>query len=396
MKARISMLVWNDFLNDARVLKEAETLQSEGYQVCVHALHTEGKTAKNEVLEKGISVKRESKSLTMFDSFAISSSKLGIFVRVIARSFTHVKHCIALVTNKPDVIHAHDINVLPTAWLASRICNVPLVYDAHEISTSREGYQSFRKVVGWIEKKLMPKAVATITTTDTRAKFFARAYSIKRPIVLQNRPRILVNKRQDNFDNKRLRNELGLTNLEWPIILYQGGLQQGRGLHKLVKCAELVPEAYFVFIGGGRLTHELTNLTHELGLTERVKFIPTVPLSDLPEYTACADIGVQPIENTCLNHYSTDSNKLFEYILAEIPVVATDFPEIRKIVNGYNIGEIVPDKNVEQLALTLNNLVNNCDLRNIYKKNAVLIANSVSWEEQEYKLVRIYEKILGH
>ncbi|CDT77940.1 Glycosyl transferase group 1 [Vibrio coralliirubri] len=393
MKTKISMLVWNEFLNDARVLKEAQTLQAAGYQVCVHALHSEGKTKKNEVLDQGIIVKRQARSFTFLDKASNASSRIGVVLRVFSRVLTHVNHCISIVRNKPSVVHAHDVNVLPTAWLAAKICRVPLVYDAHEISTSREGYSSFRNIVARVEKMLMPSAAATITTTETRAKFFARAYGIERPIVLQNRPRILISK--EGFNKNRLRNELDLNNFEWPIILYQGGLQQGRGLHKLIQSVELVPDSYFVFIGGGRLTKELTVLSENLGLTERVKFVPTVSLSDLPEYTASADIGVQPIDNTCLNHYSTDSNKLFEYILSEIPVVATDFPEIRKIVNGYEVGETVPDKDVEELANKLNKLVKNSELRSFYKKNTILAADKVSWEEQEYKLVHIYDEVLG-
>jgi len=198
-----------------------------------------------------------------------------------------------------------------------------------------------------------------------------------------------------SFNRNRLREELALGNSEWPIIVYQGGLQQGRGLPKLVKSAELVPNAYFIFIGGGRQTAELMQLTEQLKLTERVKFIPTVALAELPEYTASADIGVQPIENTCLNHFSTDSNKLFEYVLAGIPVVATDFPEIRKVVNKYKVGEVVKPDCVKSLADVLNKLVNDPKLRELYKVNAIKAAPQLCWQEQEHKLVDIYQQVFN-
>ena len=267
-----------------------------------------------------------------------------------------------------------------------------MIYDAHEISTSREGYQSFRKVVGWIEKKIMPKAAGTITTTNMRAKFFARAYGIERPIVLQNRP-LLPPINDSKAPSNRLRKELCLENDDWPIIVYQGGLQQGRGLAKLIRSALLVKGAYFVFIGSGRQEIELMLLTKQLELTKRVHFIPTVALSELPEYTTSADIGVQPIENTCLNHFSTDSNKLFEYVLAGIAVVATDFPEIRRVIKQYEVGEVIVANDIDALVMTLNNLVNRPELLNKYKENAIRSAPNLCWEEQEHKLVELYQQM---
>lgn len=406
------MIVWNEFLNDARVLKEAETLQNNDLQVSVFALHTRGKTQKRETLVSGVNVYRIARSpfggLITMKNYALQKAKQNLqlptkpnplttyrqVLRLIARLTTHAGLCYQMVKYKPDAIHAHDVNVLFTAWLAAKICRVPLIYDAHEISTSREGYQSFRNVVGWIEKKLMPKAVATITTTDMRAKFFARAYGIERPIVLQNRP-CLAPIKISKAPYNRLRTELCLEHDDWPIIVYQGGLQQGRGLPKLVKSALLVKSAYFVFIGGGRQTSELMQLVEQLKLTERVHFIPTVALAKLPEYTASADIGVQPIENTCLNHFSTDSNKLFEYLLAGIPVVATDFPEIRKVIRKYKVGELVPTNNINALAKTLNKLISRPELCNQYKENAIKSASNLCWEEQEHKLVELYQQVFN-
>src|SRR5699024_247175 len=202
------------------------------------------------------------------------NSRLALFWQAITRSGALLQMCWASVAARPAIIHAHDVNMLPTAWLAAKLARVPLIYDAHEISTDREGYQAFRGLVGWLEKTLMRKAAGTITTTDARAKFFARAYGTSRPLVLQNRPRLMKIE-----NSNRIRDELKLSE-PWPIVLYQGGLQPGRGLPRLIEAAASVPNAYFVFIGGGRQAHELHELTERLGLGERVHFIPTVALSE--------------------------------------------------------------------------------------------------------------------
>jgi glycosyltransferase involved in cell wall biosynthesis len=280
---------------------------------------------------------------------------------------------------------------LPTAWIAARLTRARLVYDAHEISTSREGYQAIRPLIGWIEKQLMPRADATITTTDLRAKFFARAYHIPRPLVLQNWPRLA-----EPRPSTRIREELRLEK-DWPIVLYQGGLQQGRGLEHLVLAAREVPEAYFVFIGAGRLEGRLRELVAERNLGNRVQFVPTVPLEQLASYTASADIGIQPLENSCFNHFTTDSNKLFEYAMAGLPVVASDLPEIGRIVRKYDLGLLVKPGEQRSLVDALNRLVSDASLRRHYARQARAASAELNWETQEDELVALYERVLaGH
>jgi len=417
MSIKVSMIVWNEFLNDARVLKEAETLTAAGYDVIVHALKLQPSTTKQVTLDSGIEIQRVShtffsgKLKRFFVSFGKSTtSNSGVdknpgsqprhsravkqvsFLRRVyllsTRMFTHLRLAAAMIRANPDVVHSHDVNTLPTAWLVKVFTRARLVYDAHEISTDREGYASFRNFVARVEKFITPKAALTMTTTDTRAKFFARAYGIKRPLVLQNRPRYSV----PQISN-RIREELAITD-ELPIVLYQGGIQQGRGLRRIVDAAKLVTDAHFVFIGGGRLEQPLKDKVNALGLGHKVHFIPTVALAELPSYTSSADIGVQAIENTCLNHFSTDSNKLFEYLIAGLPIVATNMPEIRKIVQQYEFGHIVTEGNTEELAQAVQSLVNNVAEREEFAKNARKAAKVLNWDAQEKAFVDAYKEVI--
>jgi len=380
----IVMMVWNEFLNDARVLKEANTLQGNGYQVIVSALKVQYETSVEEQFQTGVVVKRvngkKPKSNKNKESLITTLWKVMTQVRAMLLMIIQV------IKLKPAVIHAHDFEVLPAAWLVSKFTKAKIVYDAHEISTCREGFRSLRKLIGYIEKKLMPKAAATITTTEMRAKYFVRAYGVPRPKVLQNRPTYY-----ELEPSARLRDELSLKE-PWPIVVYQGGLQSGRGLERLVKAAQYVNDVYFVLIGSGRLESHLHELAKQFKVTRQVKFIPVVPLSELPEYTASADIGVQPILNTCLNHYTTDSNKLFEYVLAGIPVIATDFPEIKNIVNKYELGLLV-DQSLESLVSAIKRLLDNSELREKFKANTLKERRVLSWESQESALLEIYKVI---
>lgn len=399
--ARVAMIVWNDVRSDARVLKEAETLQTAGHAVTIFAIHTPGKTLKREILPSHVRVVRVRRGfgwninrLALPDKRSRAGAppsavrRAAQLLYLLPRILTHVVILARMVGSRPDVIHSHDVNTLPTAWLASKLARAPLVYDAHEISTDREGYGNFRSAVTWVEKQLMPRAAAAITTTDARAKFFARAYGIQRPVVLQNRPRFSAEKYND-----RIRRELALTE-PWPIVLYQGTLQRGRGLERLIEAAARTVGTYFVFIGDGPLAGDLKQQAKRAELSERVHFIPTVSLGDLPSYTASADIGVQPIENTCLNHFTTDSNKLFEYVMGGLAVVASGMPEIRKIVADHDLGITVAPDDTEALTGAIQTLVRNEKLRGHYSKKARVAASTLNWEGQEHGLVDLYAYLL--
>jgi glycosyltransferase involved in cell wall biosynthesis len=390
----VSMFVWNPFTNDARVLKEAQTLQAAGYSVTVFALQQAGVPV-TETLPEGITVvrRRNNPFARQVDTAERPRGrvrrfgKLKLLGMILSRLVSHAGFAIAIAGSRADVVHAHDVNTLPTAWLAARLSGAKLVYDAHEISTSREGYDGIRGFIAWIERTFMTRADATITTTEARAKFFARSYDVDRPLVLQNRPRWAPSSR-----SSLLRDRLGLKE-PWPIVLYQGGLQQGRGLERLVDTSAAIEGAYYVFVGGGRIEEELRARAAALPSRDRVFFIPTVSLAELPRVTESADIGVQPLENTCFNHFSTDSNKLFEYVAAGLPVVATDLPEVRRVVAGYDLGLLVRSGDTDGLARAIRRLVEDNAARETFRRKAMIAAATLTWEAQEASLVELYRRL---
>lgn len=410
----VSMIVWNDMRNDARVRREAKTLGEMGCRVVVFALHTPGVTQKNETISENVTIKRvlrspfwhlKRKSTSSDANKAQKESghrgassrsksrfleKLKLFAKMGSRLITQARLLGVIIKAKSDVIHAHDINVLHIGWLASKFTGSKLIYDAHEISTSREGYRSIRGAVYVVERFLIKRADKVFATTELRSKYLSRVYKIPRPTPLYNKPDLSsfnVGKKAD-----KLRDELTLKQ-PWPIVLYQGGIQAGRGLERLVLVAKNIPHAYFVFLGSGRLVGELKALADRLDLSHRVLFVPAVEASALADYTQSADIGVQPIENTCFNHFTTDSNKLFEYACAGVPVVASDLPEIKRVVETFEIGEVYNHRCLRSLEYTLTKLINDESLRKKYSRNGTTNAVKLSWQTEAEKLVRCYEKL---
>jgi glycosyltransferase involved in cell wall biosynthesis len=408
------MLVWNEFLHDARVTKEAETLVNAGYAVTVLALHVPEKNLLRETHSSGFEIVRVSRPILFFfrgikarllsknrsssaktktvnsnssASNSFFSTQIRPLIEPFSRFLTHLRLIYTAVSLKADIYHAHDFNVLLTTWIAAKIRSAPLVYDAHEISSDREGYQNSRWLIHHLEKWLVHQVDFMLTTTDARASFFQETYNIPKPLVLQNRPRFQIIE-----PNHSLRHSLGLEK-PFPIVLYQGGIQPGRGLRNLIQAATQVEEAYFVLMGWGRQEAEIRDLIEKNQLRDRAFIHPAVPLEQLLTYTASADIGIQILRNTCLNHYTTDSNKLFEYLMAGLPVVASDFPEIRKIVHQYQVGFCVDPENIDEIAAKINQFLTQKDLYQAYKGNALKAAQFLNWEAQEVELINAYSQL---
>jgi glycosyltransferase involved in cell wall biosynthesis len=287
----------------------------------------------------------------------------------------------------PDVIHAHDVNTLAPAWLAARMAGARLVYDAHEISADREGYDGRIWLVKLVERWLGNRAQGRITTTQARADWFMSAYHYPEVTVLQNRP---VRNIADGSNLIRERFDIPA---DQPLVLYQGGLQWGRGLSNLLEAMRGLPRGHLVFVGDGVQRAALEQAAADMA--DRVHFVGQVPLAELPAWTASADIGVQTLRNTCLNHYTTDSNKLFEYVMGGLPVVASDFPEIRTVVTADDLGVLVDPDDVESIRGALGRLLDDEPYRQRLADNARRAREHLDWTSQAPKLLDLYRAVVS-
>jgi glycosyltransferase involved in cell wall biosynthesis len=154
-----------------------------------------------------------------------------------------------------------------------------------------------------------------------------------------------------------------------------------------------LPQAELVLIGDGPQRHTLEAATADIAV--RVHFVGQVPLAELPAWTASADIGVQTLRNTCLNHYTTDSNKLFEYVMAGLPVVASDFPEIRAVVAEWDLGALVDPDDTNAVREALRRLIDDEALRRRLATNARRARDSLDWSSQAPKLLELYRAMAG-
>lgn len=404
---RVCMLMRGSARNHPRVLKEAISLADGGCRVTIITTVATGETRRVERLAPGVIVVRVEPRLgllqflakfdlrqqarspiarTTGDSPLLPKWRLALMM--VSRSILAIRIASTASRTKPRVVHAHDFSTLPAAWLLGRTMGIPIVYDAHEVNVSREGYyRQLVPIIMRVEGCLIADCDTVITTTSLRARHFRRVYSLKTtPVVLQNRPRLVSHSPSD------VRTRLNIPPGQL-LSVYQGGFQEGRGLHNYIRAISRAPAVHALLIGTGHQEDSLRTLVRELGLDSRVHFHGQVALEEVPSITAAADVGVQVLRNTSFNHWSTDSNKLFEYGLGGLAVVASDFPEIRRIIREYEFGLLVDPESVGAIAAALVRLRDDRALLLQLRESARRATEALSWSSQERVLLCVYEEL---
>jgi glycosyltransferase involved in cell wall biosynthesis len=251
---------------------------------------------------------------------------------------------------KPDVIHCHDCMALPTGFLVKHAINVPLIYDAHEIyETAAARTFGINDYYARLHRRYLPRVDRFITINDSIALYYRYAYpDAPSALVIRN----ATNKVPDFVYDGRLHEAAGLDRSQ-KILLYQGGYTQERGLSNLVRAGHLLPEDWaLVMLGWGPLSGYLKQVAAFAAQTGRkrgnandmkVRFLSAVPRRELHLWTAGASAGIIPYENRLLNHWFCSPNKLWEYPNAGVPLIVQPFPELRKVVEAYGCGWVLPD-----------------------------------------------------
>lgn len=298
-----------------------------------------------------------------------------------------------LLFRRADLLVSNDLDTLLPNYLVSKIKGAHLVYDSHEYFTGVPELENsaFKRGV-WkrIERFIFPKLKHVFTVNDSIAKLYRDEYGVE-PMVVRNMPLLSSRKQTGTW---KTRTELGLP-VDKRIVLLQGaGINIDRGGEEAVLAMQYVKDAVLVIIGSGDVIDELKRMANDLGLKERVLFIPKLPFEELMQYTHHADIGLTLDKDTNINYRYSLPNKLFDYIHSGIAVLASPLVEVKKIVEGYNVGMLTETHDPAHIADRLQHMLANESQLLEWKENAKLAARSLCWENEEKVLIDIYRKFL--
>jgi len=178
------------------------------------------------------------------------------------------------------------------------------------------------------------------------------------------------------------------------IILYQGALNLGRGLEDTIKAMQFIDGAELWLAGDGDLTQKLKELAIALKLESKVKFWGRLPLQELNEVTRKADLGISLEEDLGLNYRFALPNKLFDYIQAGVPVLVSDLPEMKRVIDDYQIGACLEFNRRAELPEAIQDALFDDERRLLWNRNMLRAASMLNWENEEEVLKSIYQPFL--
>ncbi len=404
MTSKALILVWNNFTNDKRVINISSSFIDIDYRVLVIAAKEYQGLPTYQ--KKGYVVNRiplfsslYSKNQRIYHTIDPNQTKSSLFqslknnyVRIVITAFLNWITFNVGVLNKglsyrPNLVYANDLDTLTIAYIIARIFKAKLIYDSHEIWLHGNKFDSAswlrKKWWIFIEKRLIKKANTVIVTTSYRADYLKKYYSLNHIEVIRNCPRF-----ENIQSSSLLRDEFNIKS-DQVVLLYQGLLIAKRGIFSIIDAVTDYPEVSVVFMGMGKDMQDLISYIDEKGVNDRVFVKDAVSPNQLLAYTASADIGLQLLDNSGVNHYSTISNKLFEYIMAGLAIIASDFPEIRNIVVNNELGLVVDPDDGDAIKKAIKSLITNTTFLKQCKFNSRKIRSKYTWENEEIILRQI-------
>lgn len=291
-----------------------------------------------------------------------------------------------LFMQKPDLLISNDLDTLLANYVAARIRNVPLYYDSHEYFTEvpeLEGRNVTKRLWLRIEGRIVPKLKYASTVSNSIAAVYQEKYGTDF-MVIKNVSRFRKPANDPTFHDRY--------SSRYKII-YQGALNIGRGLELMIQSMRKIPDSMFLIAGDGDIREELQQLVRQNKLTDKVVFLGKIPPETLHKITSQCDLGLSIEEDVGLNYRFALPNKIFDYIQSRIPVLCSDLPEMRGLIEKYDIGEVIDDRKPEALAVQVQEILHNTGKRQKWMEKLELAASELCWEHEEVKLLKLIEQI---
>lgn len=364
------------FLNESRILREARSLSRLNLfdQIDLIGIGQDG-IAPVEVVQNDIRIVRigQRGGTGLLEKIA----RTGEWSRAVYQRYYN---------KKIGCINCHSVATLPLGVMLRNSTRAKLVYDAHELETETNGLAGVRKfLTKHSERKLIRHVDHCIFVGSAIEQWYIREYGLCNTTVLYNCP---VRRQVGSADHFRKFFQIP-SNI--PIFLYQGMIGKGRGISNLVEAfSAFSGQVALVFMGYGPLTEWIAN---EAKRRPGVHYYPAVSPDQILDYTAAADFGLSVIEPTSLSYDYCMPNKLFEYVMANKPVLVSPTTEQSAFVRKQRIGEVTSGTTPVAIREGVKNLLSRD--RNELQVALVRTADEYCWEGQEKKLYEVYLRTLG-
>lgn len=371
-KGKVIVSVINDLVTDNRVNRSCVTLVEAGYEVVMV-----GRKLRN------------SPPLPADRPYKMYRMKLLFTTGPLFYAEYNIRLFLLLLFRKQDFLLSNDLDTLLANYLVSRLKSKPLVYDSHEFFTGVPELQHnafARKFWGRIERNIVPRLKWCITVNRSIAEMYTEMYKVPF-IVVRNVPIPLQN------TLLKSRREMGMPEDKTILLLQGSGINIHRGAEELVEAMTLLPVQFHLYIiGGGDVVKALENLAVRFSLRERITFLPRQPYADMMQYTRLADIGLSLDKDNNLNYKFSLPNKIFDYMQAGIPVIASDLPELRRIMDEYKIGRFIHEVSPQAIAEMVLELNAQPESLQAMRMECIRAAQVFNWTEERKTQEELFRK----
>jgi glycosyltransferase involved in cell wall biosynthesis len=285
-----------------------------------------------------------------------------------------------------DAVCSIDLDTLPAGFCASVIRRKKRVFDAHEYFTevpevvTRPFVRSFWEMVA---KRILPFYRHAYTVGPCLAAIFESKYRLKFEVIRNVASRSVLPPSQREIPS-----------LSKPkTLLYQGALNEGRGLEAAIEAMQQIDNVQFVIAGEGDLSENLRALSKRLNLQDKVSFLGFVRPEDLKTLTAKAWVGINLLENKGLSYYYSLANKFFDCVQAEVPIITMDFPEYRALNEVHEVALLLSELSPESVAGAVQKLLTNNNLYARLQQNCRTARDVWHWEAEEKVLLRFWNNV---
>lgn len=371
MNKKIIFTVTNDLVYDRRMIRIGESLATEGYEIWLV-----GRFLKNSLpFENALIQHKRFRLLFNKGKFFYLEYNIRLFFWLLFQKF--------------DIVCGIDLDTILPCYFASVVRSalklsgskkaIPCVYDAHELFTEVPEVirrPAIRRMWLAVERFIVPRLTYCYTVSQSIVEEFDRRY-------------------QTHFElirNLPIRSKLPTMprHIGKNIILYQGNLNEGRGLETAVEAMQYVDNAEFWIAGDGDLGAILRGMVSDLKLENKVKFLGYVKPRDLDAVTHQATIGLHILEGKGLSYQFSLANKFLDYIQAGIPQICTQFIEHQRINDTYQVAVLIEKTDVQLLLNAIRLLINDVDYYNTMQQNCLKVAEVLNWEMEEKRLKAFY------
>jgi len=380
----IVFTVTNNLTYDQRMIRICTSLANQGYVITLVGVKNKNATALT------------TQPYTQKRLHCFFSKGFGFYAEYNIRLFFY------LLFLKANVFCCIDLDTMLPIYIAGKLRNKKLVYDAHEYFSQQKEIitrPSVYKIWYWIERTFVPKFKLGYTVSYSIAKAFRVLYNVDYEVVMN--ATVLNKKSHDLIKDSEVaetKASFGISRffregVGTSIILYQGAVNEARGLEFLIPAMQHVDAQLHIY-GDGNYFAQTQQLIIQNNLANKVFLKGKVLPTELEQITLQATIGINLVENKGLNQYYSLANKFFDYMHAQVPQITMNFPEYKRINDYAEVAILLDDLKVETIANAINLLLNNNQKYTLLQTNCIKAREQFNWGVEENKLISFYKKIL--